>query len=222
MPNWSRIQELIPSGNLTPAQLEFAQAHDSTSFKIRFADYHLSILQQIYRPQMTDSEEDTKNWARAEMHSIILNLYSALDSLGYEINLAYKFGIDPGKIHIHHIHKTRMKSCLRCEVNNQNDNVTCYLNNFLGLPWFERFNKLRNQITHKHLPIIDIIISVGNGGTFTLRIPNDPTNSNPIHANGDYSDNLELRQYCKDTRIEVLNTVEDIYCLIQQRIPQIL
>ena len=171
---------------------------------------------------MIDSEQDTKNWARAEMHSIIFDLYSALDSLGYEINLAYQFGIDPTKIHTHHRHNKPEKNCLRCEVNNRNDNVTYYLNNFLDLPWFERFNKLRNQITHKHLPVFDIIISVGNGSTFTLRIPNDPTNSNPIHANGDFSDNLELRQYCEHTRIEVLNTVEDIYSLIQQRIPQIL
>lgn len=67
---------------------------------------------------MENREEDTRNWARAEMHSIIFNLYSALDSVGYEINLVYKFGIAPGKIHIHHQHQTTMKNCLRCEIDN--------------------------------------------------------------------------------------------------------
>jgi hypothetical protein len=51
---------------------------------------------------MTGGEADTQNWARAEMHSILFNLYSALDSLGYEINLAYQFGMDSGDIHIYH------------------------------------------------------------------------------------------------------------------------
>jgi hypothetical protein len=114
MPNWSSIQRLIPTGNLTPAQLEFAQAHESTFYKIRFVDYHLAILQQIYRPYMTDAEEDTKNWARAEMHSIIFNLYSALDSLGYEINLAYKFGLAAKDITIQH--KRDKSTCLRCKI----------------------------------------------------------------------------------------------------------
>lgn len=220
MPNWSGIEKLIPTSNLTPAQLEFAQAHTSTFYKIRFADYHLAILEQIYHPNMTNSKDDTKNWARVEMHSIILNLYSALDSLGYEINLAYQFGIDSGKIHIQHTRDK--KTCLRCRIDNQNDSLTTYLNNTLGQQWFLRFNKLRNQIAHKHLPVMDINIAVGNGGSFKLRIPNDPSNSNPIHANGDYSDNLELKQYCVDTRAEVLRTVEDTYPLIEHRIPQIL
>ena len=220
MPNWSGIEKLIPTSNLTCAQLEFAQAHTSTFYKIRFADYHLAILEQIYHPDMTDSEQDTKNWARAEMHSIVFNLYSALDSLGYEINLAYQFGIDPSKIHIQHTRDK--KTCLRCRIDNQNDSLTTYLNNGLGQQWFQRLNKLRNQIAHKHLPVIDIVIAVGNGSSFKLRIPNDPTKSNPIHANGDYSDNLELKQYFVDTRTEVLRTVEDTYPLFENRIPPIL
>jgi hypothetical protein len=44
---------MIPTGNkLTPSQLEFSQVHESTFYKIRFADYHLSTLEQIYHPHM--------------------------------------------------------------------------------------------------------------------------------------------------------------------------
>ncbi len=65
MPNWAGIQKLVPQNKLTPPQLEFAQAHESTFYKIRYADYHLFTLEQIYRPHMTNLEEDTQNWARA-------------------------------------------------------------------------------------------------------------------------------------------------------------
>jgi hypothetical protein len=225
LPNWSRIQRLIPTSNLTEPQLKVAQAHESTFFKIRFSDYHISILEQIYRPDMTDSKEDTKNWARAEMHSIVFNLYSALDSLGYEINLAYQFGIDPSKIHIYHNPKKPVKNCLRCKIDKQKDSVTSSLNNSLNQHWFEIFHKLRNQITHKDLPVLQISKSVGGnagGDTFKLKIPNDPTNSNPRDDKGDYSDNLELKQYCVNTRTDVLKTIEGVYPLIEHKIPQIL
>jgi hypothetical protein len=111
MPNWLEIQKLIPTDNLTEAQLKFSQAHWSTFYKIRYVDYHLAILDQIYHPLMSHSEGDIQNWARAEMHSISFNLYSALDSLGYEINLTYKFRIKPSNIHIHHEHKAWTKDC---------------------------------------------------------------------------------------------------------------
>jgi hypothetical protein len=220
MPNWLEIQKLIPTSTLTDTQLKFAQAHDSTFYKIRYADYHLGILDQIYRPRMTDSETNTKNWARAEMHSIVFNLYSALDSLGYEINLAYQFRIKPSDIHIHHEHNTWKKNCLRCEMDKQNDNVTSSIHCRLGLGWFKRFHKLRNQITHKHLPVLLSSITMGPGGTIILKIPNDPTESNPKQS--DYSDNLELKQYLVDARTEVVKTIENIYPLIQHRISSIL
>lgn len=61
-PESSDIQKLIPTGSkLTPSQLEFPQAYESTFYKIRFADYHLSTLEQIYHPHMENREEDTKN-----------------------------------------------------------------------------------------------------------------------------------------------------------------
>jgi hypothetical protein len=209
-PNSSDIQRLIPS-RVPPSLLDFAQAHESTYSKIKFAEYHLFILQQMYNSQR---EPDTQHWARAEMHSIVSNLYSALDSLGYEINLAYRFGLGAGEIHIHHNHKKFEPKCLRCRINKENDNVTSYLNTSLCQHWFTTFNHLRNQITHRNIPVLQIVIS---GGIFKMKIPNDPTDNNPDPING-YSDNLDLKQYCDDIKKEVVKVTEDAYYKIKQRI----
>jgi hypothetical protein len=117
--------------------LKFSRARWSTFYKIRYVDYHLAILDQIYHPLTSHSERDVQNWPRAETHSIIFNLYSALDSLGYEINLAYKFRIKPSNIHIYHQHNSWTKDCLRCEFHKQNDNVTSSIRCWLGLGWFK-------------------------------------------------------------------------------------
>jgi meiotically up-regulated gene 157 (Mug157) protein len=77
--------------------------------------YHLRILQQIYG--IRKRRASAQHWAKTEMHSIVFNLYSALDSLGYEINLAYGFRIDSGNILIHHRDKKKLNNkCLRCRV----------------------------------------------------------------------------------------------------------
>jgi len=64
---------------------------------------------------------------------------------------------------------------------------------------------LRNQITHKHHAVLNIGIIAGIDGTLILRIPNNPTRSNPNED--DYSNNLELKQYCVNTRTEVVKTM---------------
>jgi hypothetical protein len=104
-------------------------------------------------------------------------------------------------------------------VNKANDNVTSYLNQSLGQPWFDRLRKLRNQITHKPLPILQVVKGVGDGGTTKIKVPNDPANSDPDPIIG-YSDNLESNQYCEDSRREVLGIIEHIYPQIKQKIKQ--
>jgi hypothetical protein len=126
MPNWSKIKALIPRNNLRPDMLEFSQTHGSTNGKIAMTNYHYHILDQLYRPSQTYSEADTKWWARAEMHCIITNLYSALDSLTHEINLAYNLGLQPDEVNIHHNHPNPRGDCLRCRLP-QGDPVGLYL-----------------------------------------------------------------------------------------------
>jgi hypothetical protein len=221
--NWFSIRNLIPTGNLTEQELDLARAHDSTFYKIRFADYHLFILGQIYDPNARQREGEIQHWVRAEMHSIVYNLYSALDSLGYEINLAYGFTIPPYRIHFDHDHdptQTR-NNCLRCELRKINDDLHCYLDRTLSQPWFDYFRRLRNQVTHRHFPPWNLGVTVGGnngGGTLRIRLPDDPEIRNP--GANDYLRNLELRQYCEDTREDVRKVIEEIYPRITPKIKQ--
>jgi hypothetical protein len=85
MRQWSKIAKIIKLGNPPPSLREIHRSHTATISKITFADYHYLILDQFYRPNETPIHEDTLLWARAEMNSIVYNLYSALDSLANEI-----------------------------------------------------------------------------------------------------------------------------------------
>lgn len=211
--NWVRIQKLIPSGISSSDLLEFSQTHMSVKSKITFTDYHYHILNQLYRPADTPREVDTDSWARAEMHCIVINLYSALDSLAHEINLAYQFGINISCIHIHHDHQQPKQDCVRCRLDTENDSLTSFINNELNNQWFETFRKLRNQITHKSLPII--LVRIGGVAT-QIMIPNDPTKTNPQYQ--DYSQKLEINQYCLDRRNDISRIVEKAYELMEPKI----
>lgn len=214
-PNWSKIQKLIPSSIPNADLLDYAQSHESTKSKVTFADYHYHILNQLYIPHITTRESDTVDWVRAEFHSVIMNLYSALDSLAYEINLAYGFGLKVNQIHIHHSHTQHNSDCFRCNLDKQSDTLTLLINTELNNQWFHTFNKLRNQIIHKNLPVIQTIMAT-ESSTTKLKIPDDPTNTNP--QNNDYSKNLEINQFCKDLRRNVVDLIEQVYPFIESKV----
>jgi hypothetical protein len=221
--HWSNIKNLIPTASPTDPQFDLAQAHDSTFYKIRFADYHLFILQQLYDPNTAEREGEIQHWVRAELHSIVYNLYSALDSLGYEINLAYGFGLPAHRIHFDHDHNPNQtrNNCLKCELRKIDDELHSYLDNSSREAWFDYFRRLRNQVTHRHFPVWNLGITVGGengGGTLRINLPDNPENMKP--GAGDYLQNLELRQYCQDTRENVRVVVEEVYRLITPRIKQ--
>jgi hypothetical protein len=222
--NWYEIKMLLPKDNLSCPQLDLVQTHDSIFYKIRFADYHLSILQQIYRPDMLDPGGDIDNWVRAEMHSIIYNLYSALDSLGYEINLAYGFNIERKKINIyHHKNHNDEKNCLRCKIKDFNDDLTSYIETSLKEDtWFNYFHRLRIQITHRSFPVKQRTMVIGDegGGTLKMKLPDIPEKINP--GQNDYSRGLELCKYCEDTREYVREFIENVYTHIKPKIPEII
>ena len=211
--NWNNIQKLIPHTFNNSDLLEFSQSHESTKTKVTFADYHYFILDQFYKPKTTTRETDTDSWARAEFHSIVSNLYSALESLVYEINLAYNFGLRANQIYLNHNHKQFNSDCVRCQITAQKDNVTSQLDGNLNTAWFQIFNKLRNQIIHKNLPVIQVIVG---STTTTITIPDDPVNTNPQST--DFSRNLEINQYCKNIRKNVVEIIENIYPLIKDKI----
>lgn len=215
MRNWSKIAQIIQYGNAPPPLYEIHRSHTATIFKITFADYHYHILDQLYRPNETPRRTDTIMWARAEMNSIVYNLYSALDSLANEINLAYNFGIRENKIHIFHNHQKFKSDCVRCSLDKENDKLTFTLNQELSQNWFLLFNKLRNQITHKHLPVIGQSISNGDPevpyNAIHLTIPEDPTDMNPSIQ----TKMVEINVYCMDLRNNVLRAAEKIFDLLE-------
>lgn len=218
MQNWLKIQNLTPS-TLTPHLLDFSQSHLGTYYKIAFADYHYNILNQLYVPNLTERETDTDSWARAEMHSIVNSLYSALDSLAQEINLAYQFGINASNIHIYHEHQHFENRCVRCRLDQVNDSLGTFLNQSLNVRWFDIFRRLYNQIKHKHLPIINVTVHAGGPNVTHIMIPNDPSISNPKYE--DYSDELELNQYCLQRRNDVLQLVEKAYTFLEPKARQL-
>ena len=170
-------------------------------------------------------------WARAEMNSIVYNLYSALDSLANEINLAYNFGIGENKIHIFHKHQKFKSGCLRCNLDKKNDRLTSTLNQELSQDWFVLFNKWRNQITHKALPVFGQAISTGDpqvpDDAIHLTIFEDPAKefpalqSKPEERKQFFEDimnnvvkTVEVIQFCKDLRNNVVSTVEEVFDLL--------
>lgn len=104
MPNWSKIISYIPL-TFSSELLPYEQTHDAVVHKVALADYHYHILNQLYRPFDTPAVGNTPFWARVEMHSIIFNLYSALDSLAHETNIVYNIGIKQRDICVYHNHK---------------------------------------------------------------------------------------------------------------------
>lgn len=209
LPSWEKLNDKM-ARRIPPKSLDLMQAHDSTIKKIAFADYHYYILNQLYRPRETEREKSTDLWALAEMHSIIMNLYSALDSLANEINLVHNFGIKEYNTHISHdVQKHLIKpndQCLRCKLNNQPDyELTKFLNNELSQAWFETFRELRNRIVHKILPIINVTLDE----SVHIMIPNDPNNTNPNH--NDYSKGLEINTYCQECRVNIIPIIERMY-----------
>jgi hypothetical protein len=213
MRNWSKIASIINYGNSPHKLYVVSRSHTAIIFKITFADYHYFILDQLYRPDETPRNEDTKMRARAEMNSIVYSLYSALDSLANEINLAYNFGIGENKIQITHNHPKskypKSKSdCVRCSLDNKNDKLKSTLNQELSQNWFVLFNKLRNQITHKNLPVIHQSYS---NDAMHIAIPEDPTEMNPnIHTKL-----VEINVFCMDLRNYVLRATERVLDLLE-------
>ena len=214
LPNWSDIQSLIPSSTTgKPKLTEFSQAHTTTYKKFKFAIYHLNILQQVYgvnRNNFTSQISAPYDWALAEAHSIIFNLYSALDAVSNEINLAYNFQLKPNEVGI-------QKPCLQHLIGNQNDALSSYLETSLfKQDWFRYFINLRNQMTHRNLTIFKQVIVVGRVELF-VKIPDDPSSRDDMPS---YSENIDLAQYCDDIRKKVLEVIENICPLIKPRIKQ--
>jgi hypothetical protein len=230
IPYWERIQngidaQTIPGSKRIDELRDISQSHQNTRERIAFADYHIHNLDQIYIRHTTPRYTETPTWAMAEMHGIISNLYSALDSLSNEINIAYKFNIPTRNCELYHNvqdHKRGKpnKNCIRCNVDQADSMLSKHLNNELGQDWFEHFRSLRHQMTHRMLPVYEIGVSTGDpkipDNAVYLMIPNNPANNNPQHS--DFSKGLDFNDYCHECRVNVVALIEQAYKIIDPRI----
>jgi hypothetical protein len=216
LPQWFKIERLTHwEGNPARPLYTMSVAHESTYYKIKYADYHLEVLRQIY--EVKNRRSDSEQWAKLQMHSIVFNIYSALDSLASEINLAYGFKLKPHNIQFDHNHNPKQgqkRSCVPCrmKIGKNSQELASYIDKTLRRSWFIRFKKLRHQITHRHLPYT--MIGIG-GYTIIIKIPNNPATT---RTNPSYSHSHDLRQFCLTTREEVVKVIEHVYELMANRV----
>lgn len=227
MPNWYRIFQYLDKEVTKRHELRsLDKAHKNTKTKILFADYHYHMLNQVYVPKATKRYTETPLWALAEMYSIIVNLYSALDSLANEINILYNFGIDIRAICIHHNitelqHSTyKSSSCLRCRLGQTGDSLSQFLEHELGQDWFSNFRDTRVQMVHRDQPIYNQTISIGDpefpDDATLLLLPNQPCKENPQMQ--DYSKHYDFNTYSQERRIDVVTLIEQAYKLMEPKI----
>jgi hypothetical protein len=224
IPRWHDILEEVyrydRASDRTRERQDFVDAHATTIGRIGVADYHYHNLNQIYIPDRTQMHKLTTIWASAETESVIFMLYSALDSLAQEVNLAYKFGIDVSRVYIHHRKDHGMKpqvDCVRCDLSKQNDGLTKYLNAELSLDWFDLFRKLRNRITHKQLLVSNTNIEVGNP-TIYIEMPNDP---NATRFTIKPKQGIEINAYCVELRKNIADVINQTYDTLIPKIKNI-
>lgn len=140
---WHDVLEAIDrtdnEGGRTEARQNFVDSHANTIRLVSSADYHYHNLSQIYEPDITTMDRLTTIWVQIEAESVVFVLYSALESLMQEVNLAYKLGIDEDRVHIYHRQDHRAAlgaNCARCELDRQEDVLSDYFRGELSSDWF--------------------------------------------------------------------------------------
>ncbi len=216
IPRWHDILKEVYRFDRTPKLQDFVDVHATTIRRVGIADYHYHNLCQIYSPDKTPTKAHTTSWAEAEMESIISTLYSSLDSLAQEVNLAYKFGIDEGKVHIYHNMKPHAH-CVRCDLNKQNDSLANYLNGELSSDWFDMFRKLRNRLTHRLLLPSNTNFEIGNPTSY-IEIPPDPA---ATRFTIKPRQGIEINTYCVKSRQNVVSVINNTYDMLTTKIKDI-
>jgi hypothetical protein len=215
MPNWRQMKVKLAKSSKFSEDRHLDIAHITTKHRLEVARVCLSILKAGYKVQPIESVEFL---IRTMADSIFLGLAGSLDSLSLEINQVYGLTVKEKRIQIdHHSEKTNEGNCIRCELDNINDDLSKYLNNELPrmpIPqnhWYSSFTKYKNQVKHRLL----YTINERRGGRF---IPPDP--SLIRHMTVPYYDStqrkiitpnykeLKLRGYCELCLDNVLYTVE--------------
>lgn len=190
-------------------------AHLTTKHRLEVARVSLSILKAGYEVQ---SIESVAFLIRTMADNIFFGLAGSLDSLSYEINKVYGLKVEERRIQIDHFSQlTNEGNCIRCILDNINDDLSKYLNNELPrMPihqdhWYLSFTKYKNQVKHRLL----YTIIERREGRFIHSDPSlvrqmtvpyyDDSQRKIITPN--YKE-LELRDYCESCIDKVLDIVE--------------
>jgi hypothetical protein len=224
IPEWRAIlNEVNRTDSSVPvrpsSRQDYVDAHATTIRRIGGADQHYHILSQIYVPDVTMSGSLTTIWAQIQAETVIFMLFSSLDSLMQEVNLAYNFRIPDYSINVYHDaikHGQRPSgSCVRCAINRTNDSLTAFLNIELGSTWFENLRILRNRISHKQL----LATNTNLGQTTVyIEIPTDP---NATRFNQPARTGIEINSYCQNSHMNVVRLLAQTYRFLLPKIATI-
>jgi len=220
IPQWrSLLVRIDEVGGRTDARQAFVDAHANTIRCVGAADYHYHILNQVYIPDVVRMGSLTTLWVQIEAESIVIALYSALDSLMQEINLACNFGVRENGVSAYHPEEHRESPnthtrCVRCKLSLEDDSLGRYLNEELTLDWFDKLRRLRNRIAHRRLIATNTNLDIGRPTTY-IEMPSDPEANRftEIPRRG-----IEINSYCASGRADVARTIGNSYELLAPRI----
>jgi hypothetical protein len=221
IPGWQDVRTSIESLTRNQQVQDLVDAHATTIRRIGSADYHYHILNQVYIPDRIHSGAHTISWAQVGAESVVFWLYTALNSLANELNLAYGFGIDEWKVDVTHPlqHNRNLKpGCFRCRLIQHGDNLSSYLEGELNSEWFKFFNELRNRIAHRQLLSPNINISFGARSGIFIEISHNPRAKRFTESprNG-----IEINGFCVESRRDVVRVIGEAYTLLNPKIRQI-
>lgn len=228
MPSFIRLQQSI---TIPPwdSDLILHFALHAVKYKIEATKMYILILNETF--ELTEGDKNFLK--RAMMEDIIFNLSSLLDALAHAINKIYQARVDLDRVQIDHI--ANHKKCLRCYIDNINDDLSQYLN--IELPkrhksqshWYYDFSNYRNQITHRTIyplwlePGYDYLPDDPTDFEEPkfLKTPDGrpifhPTTNKPLLSN--YTKFRELRSYSQEMFDKILSIIEKVCELLTVRL----
>ena len=229
MPNFITLQQTITTNSPWNNDLILHYALHAVKYKIEATKMYILILNEIF--ELTKGDKNFLK--RAMMENIIFNLSSLLDALAHTINRIYRAGVDFNRVQMDH--QTNDKKCLRCHIDNINDDLSQYLN--LDLPkrdqsqshWYYDFSNYRNQMTHR--TIYPIMLEPGydylpdDPSDFSpptiLKYPDgkpifDPSTRKALYSN--YTQFREFRSYSQEMFDKILSIIEKVCELLTVRL----
>ena len=212
---WTDVRTEFEKFTRTPTLQLFVNAHANTIRLVGDADYHYNNLNQIYVPSQYPASSHAISFSQVETESFIFTIYSALDSLTQEVNLAYGFGIDESKVYVFHKHTSPETNCVRCMLTAQSDSLSNYFDSALNSSWFDFLRRLRNRLTHRRL--LSTNTNIGGAG-FYIEMPTDP---NAVNFSQSPRSGKEINQYCVDTRARVATTLDESYKRLLRKVASI-